>query len=155
MKIFHWKHKGGEVPLRDRVGRFTSFKRNVFWFFKRVFWGMTIGLTAMTLYILGGMHNPIVKAELIKEGMAPVLERIAKCESQNQHYGKSGQVLMSANTNGTVDVGRYQINTVWFSKATEMGLDVTNEEDNAEMAEYIYKNKGTGPWSSSAKCWNK
>jgi hypothetical protein len=59
------------------------------------------------------------------------------------------------NTNKTVDIGRYQINTVWFAKATELGLDLTNEQDNYKMAVYIYTNFGTEPWVYSKKCWNK
>lgn len=93
---------------------------------------------------------------------APVLERIADCESGNgtkgsaTHHGKSGQVLMIANPNGTVDVGKYQINLFyWGAKATELGLDLTKETDNRQMAEYIYSNNGTGDWSSSAKCWKR
>lgn len=93
---------------------------------------------------------------------APVLSRIADCESGNgkpgtaTHYGKSGQVLMIANPNATVDVGKYQINLYyWGAKATELGLDLTKEEDNRQMAEYIYSNNGTGDWSASAHCWKR
>lgn len=85
---------------------------------------------------------------------APVLERIAKCESGNMHY-KNGQVVMRANTNNTVDIGRYQINTVWNAQATKLSLDLTKEADNKKMAEWIYTNIGTGPWSASSHCWNK
>lgn len=85
----------------------------------------------------------------------PVLDRIAKCESENRHFGESGQVLFNGNKNGTVDVGRFMINTVWFKKATELGLDVTREKDNRLMAEYIYKNFGTEAWVYSKHCWNK
>lgn len=138
---------------RDYEGRFTSWERRIKWFFEKVLWGMGIGIVSMVLYVLGGMTNPIVKAELIDNGVPPVLQRIAKCESENKHYGKSGQVLLNANTNDTVDVGRYQINTVWFKQATEMGLDITEEEDNETMARWIYENRGTGDWSSSANCW--
>lgn len=95
--------------------------------------------------------------EVIKEVEvnAPVLERIATCESGGKHLGKSGQVIIKTNTNGTVDIGKYQINSVWFKKATEMGLDLTKEKDNEAMAKYIYANRGTGDWSASSACWNK
>jgi hypothetical protein len=99
--------------------------------------------------------------EIIKEvpveiaTKAPIMEKIAHCESGGKHYGKSGQVIFNANTNGSVDVGKYQINTVWFAKATEMGLDVTKEEDNEAMARWIYENRGTEDWYSSKSCWQK
>src|SRR3990167_4441948 len=117
MKIFHWRHKNGEAPYRDKVGRFTSFKRNVFWFCKRVFWGMSISLIAMGLYVAGQTNSSITSITQVvnaESKIPPVLQRIAKCESSDTHYGKSGQVLLSANTNDTVDVGRYQVNSVWF-----------------------------------------
>lgn len=95
--------------------------------------------------------------EVIKEVEvnAPVLERIATCESGGKHLGKSGQVIIKSNTNGTVDIGKYQINSVWFKKASEMGLDLTKEKDNEVMAKWIYANRGTSDWSASAPCWNK
>lgn len=84
----------------------------------------------------------------------PVMERIAKCESNNQHT-RNGQVIFNANTNGTVDVGRYQINTVWNKKATELKLDITKDSDNTAMAIWIYQNRGTEDWYSSKSCWQK
>lgn len=89
----------------------------------------------------------------IKE-VPPVMRAIAKCESGNIHF-KNGQVIFNANSNKTVDVGRYQINTVWNKKATELGLDITKEKDNEAMAMWIYENRGTEPWYSSKQCWNR
>jgi hypothetical protein len=85
----------------------------------------------------------------------PVLKRIAKCESGDRQFGESGQVLMVGNTNKSVDLGRYQINSLWFKKATEMGLDLTKEKDNEEFAIHLYKTFGTEPWIHSKSCWNK
>jgi hypothetical protein len=62
---------------------------------------------------------------------------------------------MRSNTNKSVDIGKYQINSVWFKKATELGLDITKEEDNEAMAYWIYENRGTGDWYSSQSCWSK
>lgn len=95
--------------------------------------------------------------EVIKEVQvmhAPVLDRIAQCESGKQHR-RNGQVIFNANTNGSVDIGIYQINSIWNSTATKMGLDLTKEEDNKKFAEYLYTTKGTEPWYSSRACWNK
>jgi len=95
--------------------------------------------------------------EVIKEvpvkSKALIMSKIAKCESNDKHYSNNGQVVMRANTNGTVDVGRYQINSVWFTKATELGLDLTKEKDNEAMAYYLYETRGTEDWFSSKKCW--
>lgn len=92
---------------------------------------------------------------------APVLQRIADCESGNGKPGsgthfKNGQVILRANTDSTVDIGKYQVNlTYWGKKASELGYDLTKEADNYAMAKWIYENKGTSDWSASQKCWYK
>lgn len=97
--------------------------------------------------------------EVIKEvevqSTSAVMKRIAKCESGGKHYDINGQVLMRSNTNKSVDVGLYQINSVWFKKATELGLDITKEKDNEAMARWIYDNRGTEDWYASKHCWMK
>lgn len=102
-------------------------------------------------------HVVYADHEIIKEveAEAPVMHRIAQCESSQMHMGKKGQITVKVNTNGTYDIGLYQINSIWNAQATKMGLDLTKEEDNKAFAMYLYKNQGTGPWSSSSKCWNK
>lgn len=112
-------------------------------------------LFAFGFYSIGVINTPQVEAEKEVEAMAPVLDRIKKCESGGKHYDKNGQVLMRANTNKTVDVGAFQINSVWFAKATELGFDLTDERDNESFAEWLYKNRGTEDWYSSKHCWQK
>jgi hypothetical protein len=144
------------------VGRYKIVKIS-FWskvkrFFKKVFIALVILLVIYGICLTYNALNPSViytKAEVIKEVpiKAPILERIFKCESGGKHFDKNGQVLMRSNTNRTVDIGIAQINTVWFAKASELGLDLTKEEDNRAMAQWIYENRGTGDWSASKKCW--
>jgi hypothetical protein len=131
-------------------------------FFRRLF----IGLAVIAVVVLASMYArwayPTIEVkEVIKEVVVerpidyPVLKRIAVCESNDKHFGESGQVLMVGNTNKSVDVGRYQINSLWFKKANELGLDLTLEKDNEAFAIYLYKTYGTEPWIWSKKCWNK
>lgn len=147
---------------RANNGRFSSIKMFVKRIIRMTFRLSLLGGALYTAGVVGATFYPntviaenTVEVEVIKEPEYPILDRIAQCESKNKHYGKSGQVLMVPNTNGTVDVGRHQINTVWFAKATELGLDITKEEDNRAMAEWIYLNRGTEDWYSSKKCWQK
>jgi len=92
----------------------------------------------------------------IEKGIPPIMSRIAKCESGGVHIDpKTGQVIMRSNTNGSVDVGKFQINSIWFKKASDLGLDITKELDNEKMAMWIYENKGTTDWSASQTCWYK
>lgn len=151
----------GDKRLKDVVvgaSKFDVFKYRLVRFMRKVFIVSFVVGSVSGGYWLGGktMRPVTVYADPVYiEKDAPVLDKIAKCESNDKHTGKSGQVLISANTNGTVDVGRYQINTVWFAKATELGLDLTKESDNKKMAEWIYANRGTEDWVYSKTCWQK
>lgn len=118
--------------------------------------GMTYGVfsagksTTLPVYVRAEVQVP-VEVEI----KAPVMERIAKCESGNMQF-KNGQVLINVNTNGTYDQGKYQINSIWNKKAGEMGLNLAIEKDNEAFAMYLYKNYGTQPWEASRPhCWNK
>ena len=96
--------------------------------------------------------------EIIKEVevKAPVMERIAKCESGGKHFAPSGQVIVNVNNNKTYDIGKYQINSIWNKKATELGYNLYIEKDNEAFAMWLYRNYGSEPWSASkANCWNK
>jgi hypothetical protein len=157
MKINHWAD-------RDRKGRFNSFKASVKRFFRAC--GL-VAVGAIVLFIAfttgaATYSTSKVEAEFSNAPLnSAVLNRIADCESGNgkpgsaTHYDKNGQVLLRANKNGTVDVGKYQVNSVWFKKATELGYDITKESDNKAMAEWVYLNRGTGDWYSSQKCWQR
>lgn len=127
--------------------------------YKRGFQGVALlAVIGWSAYGMSRLMPPVyAEKEVVKEvkAHAPVMDRIAKCESGNTHYDKSGQVLTRGNTNKTVDIGRYQINTVWHKKATELGLDITKEKDNEKMAYFIYENHGTSPWVYSSNCWDK
>lgn len=157
MKIFRNGQRDRRAE-RDYEGKFTSFKRKVKSFFRKVFIGGGIVIVAIVLMEVGGILNPQLQyqtVEAIKEvdTVPPVLERIMKCESGGKHFDKNGQVLMRSNNNKTVDVGVAQINTVWFAKASELGYDLTTEQGNRAMALWIIKNKGTSPWSATYNCW--
>jgi hypothetical protein len=112
-------------------------------------------------YVAGSYSNPrtvYAEREVVREvkAHAPIMDAIALCESGNKHLDpKTGQVYMLANTNKTVDVGKYMINTVWHKKAKDLGLDITKEVDNEKMAYWIYENRGTGDWYASQACWKK
>ena len=131
-------------------------------FLKKVLRFITLtGLTAGILYatfMAGAYFKPVisyaVQEKIIEvERTAPVMERIAKCESGNKHY-ENGQVLVRGNKNKSVDVGRYQINvSVWGKKAGDLGYDIFTEKGNTDFAYWLYKNYGTEPWYASEKCW--
>lgn len=150
-------------PLKNIYPHATAwqlFKYKVSIFFRKLFITIGfIGLIVATFY-LGGRLNPatvITQAEVIKEIeiKAPIMAKIAKCESPTGHW-KNGQVSLGANKDGSVDIGKYQINNkYWGKEATEMGLNLMVEEDNEAFAMWLYKTHGTEPWVWSKPCWNK
>ncbi len=150
-----------QKDVYQNATKWQVIKYKIRMFFRTVF---VLGLIASVLwgtYKIGGELNPstiVASRDVIVEvpTKAPILERIAKCESNGSHYDKNGQVALNANTNKSVDIGLYQINNkAWGKKATDMGLNLFIEKDNKVMAQYIYENYGTEPWYSSKSCWNK
>lgn len=144
----------------------NKMKNNINKFSKIVAKALMIAAVVYGIFLLGQIapeptvyenNEVIVEVEVVKEVIkkSAVMERIATCESSTGHYAPSGQVAMNANNNGSVDIGKYQINTIWNKQATALGLNLTVEADNEAMAMWIYDNRGTGDWYSSAKCWRK
>lgn len=168
------KHKGVKImwnglPLKDiypHATRWQMFKYRVRVFFLRC---LVISILLGSIYgaYKAGEHGQglvvYTQPEIITiESKAPIMDRIAGCESEGNarskgsQYDKSGQVRLNPNKNGSVDIGRYQINNkAWGTKATEMGYNLMIEEDNSKMAKWIYENRGTEDWYSSKACWSK
>lgn len=154
--------------LRDMYPYATKwevFKWKFMRFVRKLFFVALAGSSVYVAGLIGSEYFPktiyevqaekIVTVEVPVDTTAVVMERIAHCESGGSHYNKKGQVAFNVNTNGTVDIGYYQINSVWGEQATKLGLDLTNEEDNKQMAKWIFENRGTEDWYSSKKCWQK
>jgi hypothetical protein len=155
--------------LRDVYPHATKWqvlKWRVREFVKKVIRLATMGgvgaIVVTTIFMAGQWSSPvhITAQTVIDEKDSPVLDRIAGCESEGNrnskgsHYGKDGQVRTNANTNKSVDIGKFQINqSAWGKKATELGLNLWVEKDNKTMAEWIYANRGTEDWYSSKSCW--
>ena len=154
--------EGRNYMKYQRDAKTGQFKNKVKSFLKKLlFWVIVILALAATVQGFRLAYPTVVTVETIKEVLVnqeidyPVLARIAQCESGNTHIDKNGQVLMRGNTNRTVDIGRYQINSVWFAEATKQGLDLTKDKDNEEFAKFLFSTRGTEPWVYSKKCWSK
>lgn len=158
MRIFYM---GKEV--RDSKGRWSSFKKKTANFIRKtVFVIGSIGIMYGVSYIQQPLEvhadgQPIIVTNVTKTDIKdiPIMQRIQKCESPNGHFEKGGKVVIRDNKNGTTDIGKYQINTVWLRQAAELKLNLLDEKDNEKMALWIYENKGTAPWYSSEACWRK
>jgi hypothetical protein len=157
---------------RDIIGRFnaTGSKRDCYgitkwqvfcwktakWYKRTLLVGALVSVIGWA-YVFGTwttMAQADSKVIYVQSTSTPaVMSRIAHCESNNSQVNKSGQVLINVNTNGTTDIGEYQINSVHNAEATKLGYDLTKKADNEAYALYLYENRGTGDWASSSKCW--
>lgn len=141
--------------IRDTDGRFSSFKSKLS---KIWFWTKVTTLVSAFLFLAGVIGaasystSTVSASTTIVEAQAPILDRIASCEGKAQ-LGPSGQVIIHINSNGTYDIGKYQINSIHNAEATKLGFNLMTEEGNYGYAKYLYANKGTGDWASSSKCW--
>ncbi len=137
-------------------------------FFKKAFWfGVAaLALVGVGMAIAGTMWEQtiVVKAEtntVVVEAKAPIMDRIADCESGDgkpgtaHQFNADGSVVKHKNTDGSTDYGKYQINSVHLAEAMQMEFNVFKEEGNTGYAKWLYANRGTGDWSSSQKCWSR
>jgi hypothetical protein len=140
--------------------KFQVFKYRVGRMIRTVLKSMLVVVLVFVGLLIGSQYMPrevyVSQPVIVEvESKSPVLDRIAKCESGGQQF-TNGQITLNGNTNGSVDIGKYQINNaVWGKKATAMGLNLAIEKDNEAFALYLYKNFGTEPWKYSKGCWNK
>ena len=107
-----------------------------------------IGLQQGIDYIDG---QSVVNEKIDRENVIDIIKKtwrkdwkigvaIGDCESKLKSNARH------INTNGTVDVSIFQINSIHK-------LDVTDIVANASFAYILYREQGTNPWKSSKKCW--
>ena len=102
--------------------------------------------------------STINKADNIKSKVklhfsdAPIMQKIAYCESRNRQFDKDGSVIRGVVN--SKDVGIFQINERYhLSDSQKMGINIHTVEGNLEYAKYLYEKQGTRPWNSSKPCW--
>ncbi len=146
---------------RQINGRFDSLKAKLNRALKFLVRWSLISATAYAIFMAGAFlysTNTVSAQNVIMatstEQEAPVLARIAKCESGTTQF-KDGQVLIHVNTNGTYDQGEYQINSIHNADATKRGFNLATADGNYGYAKYMFENLGTGDWASSQNCWKR
>lgn len=83
---------------------------------------------------------------------APIMVKVAKCESGIRHTHSNGSVVRGGKT--PADVGLFQINTLAHgSELARLGLDVMKLEDNVRFARILYERNGLRDWAPSEHCW--
>jgi hypothetical protein len=150
-------------------GRFDSFRAFVRRVVRLILWTLGISFVGGLLFTLGAVMfsttsiavDQSVQVVQAAEQEAPILSRIADAESGNckkggaHQFNADGTIVTHTNGDGSVDVGKFQINMSadHIREMAKLGFNPLTEEGNAAYAKYLYDNRGTGPWASSAKCW--
>ncbi|MEK7176899.1 MAG: hypothetical protein AAB719_01180 [Patescibacteria group bacterium] len=89
-----------------------------------------------------------------------VLSIIADCESGDKcqpgtgrQFNKDGSVVTNKNKDGTIDIGKWQINSRHEVEAKANNIDLTTEEGNQAFTMRLYKREGLNPWKASRSGW--
>lgn len=85
---------------------------------------------------------------------APIMAKVAYCESTHTQFSAPGVVHRGVANNK--DVGIFQINEKYHLKRSkDLGIDIYSIEGNMEYARILYEEQGLQPWSASKPCWGK
>lgn len=130
--------------------------------------GGLIALFSMTVLFVSLAITPSVttyaQGEIVMvTPQTPILDRIADAESggckpgQGHQFNSNGTPVTHVNKDGSVDVGKYQINlsVSHLNEMTKLGFNPLTEEGNTAYAKWLYANRGTMDWQASAGCWAK
>lgn len=158
-------------PLRDVYPHATRFQVIKYKFFRflrwlgiKILWAAFCGAILSGVYFVGEANAKeitVVNQVTQPQTMAAVLQRIADCESGNgkpntgTQFNAKGDVVTNVNANGTVDVGKWQINmsASHIKEMAKLGLNPLTEEGNEAYAKFLFENRGSGDWQSSEHCW--
>ncbi len=59
-----------------------------------------------------------------------------------------------SNSNGTIDYGLYQINSIWIEELNLSIPKIMNLHANVKAAVFIYKKQGITAWATHKRCIN-
>lgn len=86
-----------------------------------------------------------------KWGMLDCKIALAVAKAEGLKYDENGEVipdLFNINTNGSMDVGVFQINSIHYKKPQCHLADMVNPIKNVDCAYSIYEGSGWGAWSA-------
>jgi hypothetical protein len=154
---------------RDEIGRFNCDARRftkwqIFcyktkkWYKRTLLVGALVSVVGWA-YVFGTMTTMAEadsKVIYVQSTSTPdIMTKVEQCESNASQLDKNGQVQIHINSNGTYDIGRFMINSIWEKQATKLGYDLTKSADNEKFAMWLYKNDGLKNWSATYSCWSK
>jgi len=84
---------------------------------------------------------------------------LSGCESGNgtpgsgRQFNPDGSVVTNKNKDGTIDRGKWQINSRHDAEAKRRSIDLTTEEGNRQFAVILYTRNDLLDWEASRHCW--
>jgi hypothetical protein len=159
--------------IRDNVGRFSSFKKNVRSFFRKL---LKVTLFAGLIYLvfITGRYSkleyvaPKVEAEVkdtlsdkVKQLKGEVLDTLKSCESGG-YSENDGIIIFDSNNQASIGSFQFQKKTVIHYYKTLYGKEITpkeavlialDDEKARELAEMVIfeDSKGAGNWHNCSK----
>ena len=146
------RRRGSARPRRSPAPAFSrALRRNLVaaapWLL------LAVGLLLVSIAFRSPVPSKEVEARVRREFRdAPVMVRIAWCESRFRQHDSDGSVLR-----GKVnprDRGVFQINEPWhLETANRLGFDIYSLDGNIGYARHLYERRGTADWKWSRPCW--
>lgn len=96
---------------------------------------------------------PATSSSLPRLPAEVALPIIAECESRGQQFNSDGSIVTNNNTDGTIDRGKWQINSRHDERAKRLGIDILTEEGNEKFARILYAENYLRDWEASRHCW--
>lgn len=72
-----------------------------------------------------------------------------------RQFDENNNVITNKNTDGTVDYGKWQINSSHKDEWTKRGINIMTEAGNEEFARILFERNGFRDWNSSRGCWQQ
>jgi hypothetical protein len=121
-----------------------------------------VGLVFIIQMLIASLFSTDASAQPSKQEMkelvrryfpgAPIMVRVAECESGLRHTTKSGALVRSARN----AVGLMQLHEPAHKRtALSKGIDIETLSGNLEWARRIYLKEGLRPWNPSRSCWGR
>jgi len=93
----------------------------------------------------------------MKMGRLPAdlaLPIVAQCESDGEQFDKKGNVKTNVNPNGTIDRGKWQINSGHDEELEGLPhINIETEAGNEAFARILYERNELDDWQASRHCW--
>ena len=98
-----------------------------------------------------GLRSSSSLSRLPAEVALPI---IAQCESGGRQFNKDGSVVTNdKNADGTIDRGKWQINSSHDAETKRLGIDISTEEGNEKFARILYAKNELRDWEATRHCW--